>query len=497
MERSDRRPHGAEAPLVEALWEYTRRRRAGFHVPGHKAGAAYANGDAPDWLSAVGVVDATELPGLDDLHAPMGAIEAAQTLAAACFGADRTFFLVGGSTAGNLAAIQAAVAPGELVVMQRDVHKSAIHALMLRGAGAVFVAPRTDAATGLPGAVEAAAIARALDEHPEARAVFVTRPNYYGIAGELREIADVAHARNVPLIVDEAHGAHFGRHPRFPASALACGADVVVQSTHKMLPALTMGAMLHVRGNRLPADRIGAFLHMLQSSSPSYPILASLDWARRELQARGSELFDPALQAIDRWRAEGREGAFARFETSVAEDPLKLLLRDREGTLSGYELLAQLAERGVYTEMANERYALLACSAATSYEELERLRAALYEIALRFPAKKKENPQNFANSIALGTNSVSKPVFFSAYGANANAESEVTAVPLERAEGEISAEMIVPYPPGIPALYPGERVEGETVAALLQLRAYGAAVQGAKDRELRTVLVRRRNPSSG
>ena len=482
------------APIVEALQAYAARRKASFHVPGHKAGAAFA---AEPWaaagLGAVGMFDATELPGLDDLHAPSGAIEEAQQLAAECFGADRTYFLVGGSTAGNLAAIQAAVRPGELLVMQRDAHKSAIHALMLRGAGASFVAPEAAGNSGLARGPSAETVARALDEHPEAKAVFVTSPNYYGYAADIAKIADAAHARGKPLIVDEAHGAHFGMHPAFPESALRQGADVVIQSTHKMLSALTMGAMLHVKGDRLPAERIEALLRMLQSSSPSYPILASLDWARRELHVRGCAAFEGALQAISGLH-EALRPQDRRFASLRTDDPMKPLLYDRTESLSGYTLSDRLAELGIYTEMATDRYVVLACSAATQECDMSALLAALDEIDLRNPAEKKENATFFSNKYTWGPISSSVPVFFDAEGANSSSEAvDAVEILLEEAIGRTSAEMIVPYPPGIPLLYPGETITPEAAETLLRLREQGAAVQGAKDRSLRTLRVRR-NP---
>jgi len=487
----------SDAPIVSALAAYRRRRRASFHVPGHKAGAAYASDrEADAWLGAVGRYDATELPGLDDLHAPAGAIEDAQKLAAECFGALRTYFLVGGSTVGNLAAIHAAAGPGELLVMQRDAHKSAMHALMLRGAGAVFAFPAADATTGLYGGLAAEAVADALDKYPEAKAVFVTSPNYYGISADIERIARETHDRGKALIVDEAHGAHFGHHPRFPASALRQGADVVIQSTHKMLPALTMGAMLHLGSDRIPRERIEAFLRMLQSSSPSYPILASLDWARRELHTRGAALFEGALQALDALPAQLRAVADGRFGVVSSADPMKPLLFDGCGEWTGYELSDRLTEYGIYTEMATDRYTVLACSAATTIEDMLRLSTALEEIASRYSAKKKEIQQNSSNMYALGALSLSSPVYLKAEDAiAASGPDEPRVIPWEEAAGETCAEMVIPYPPGIPIALPGEPLTTETVEAVVRLREQGAAVQGVVDRSLRTVRVWDRNPS--
>lgn len=482
-----------KAPIADALEEYRRKRRASFHVPGHKGGTAYAHlgNGAAGALSSIGTYDVTELPGLDDLHSPQGAIAEAQMLAARSCGADRTYFLVGGSTVGNLAAIFAAVRPGELLLMQRDSHKSALHALMLREAGAVFVASGIQPDTQLPSPIRAEGVAAALDKYPEAKAVFITSPNYYGMAADVRSIAEAAHARGKPLIVDEAHGAHFGKHPRFPGSALAAGADAVVQSTHKMLSALTMGAMLHLKGDRIDPDRVEAYLRMLQSSSPSYPVMLSLDLARAEADKLGTALFEPALAAIDRWREELGRSAGGRFTSPPADDPFKLLLCDHFGRLSGFELLEALAERGIYAEMAEARHVVLAASSATRWTDLEALLEALEQISRSFPTEKKENGQNSSNIIEIGAPAVSEPVYFTQEDAISANSGNTAIVPLEESEGEISAEMIIPYPPGVPLLVPGERIARSALDTLLRLRESGAAVQGAKDASLRKIAVRR------
>ncbi|MCI3923293.1 aminotransferase class I/II-fold pyridoxal phosphate-dependent enzyme [Paenibacillus sp. TRM 82003] len=477
------------APLFEALEMYRLKRKASFHVPGHKAGAAYVSDPTAAAWAAIGEIDATELNGLDDLHAPSGAILEAQSLAAACFGAERTYFLVGGSTVGNLSALHAVAGAGDVVVMQRNAHKSAIHALMLSGASAVFALPERNMESGLAGGIGAEAVREALTRNPEAKAVFVTNPSYYGVASNLAPLASAAHAFGVPLIVDEAHGAHFGFHPRFPSSALSLGADVVIQSTHKMLSAMTMGAMLHVQGERVDRERLEAYLRMLQSSSPSYPILASLDWSRRALHVQGARLFEPSLAAIDGFAMRLSTGDIAggRFGLQPTDDPMKLLLFDVEGGLSGLALQEALTEEGVYIEMADERYAVCACSAATTGSDLSELERALSEIASRKPAEKKEIRHFFTNTNLLRSPVLSEPIRFRLGDDRAASGREVG---LEDAAGEICDELVIPYPPGIPLLYPGERIGEETVATLLRLRAEGASIQGAADRQLLRIRVR-------
>lgn len=334
-----------KAPIVDALHAYADRRPTSFHVPGHKRGSAYIGTPVASWLGAVGLYDATELPGLDDLHAPNGPIREAQQLSAECFGAERTYFLVGGSTVGNLAMILAVCKPGDIVLMQRNAHKSAIHALMLAQAGAVFLGPEQDEPTGLYTAPAAEQIDEQLRRFPDAKAVFITNPNYYGMSIDLEPIAEAAHRHGKPLLVDEAHGAHFGLHPLVPKSALQCGADAVVQSTHKMLPAMTMGSMLHLQGGRIDRDAVEKRLRMLQSSSPSYPILASLDWARSVVDGAGADrLYRESIEAaeavrgyLSRTELGSRFGSVERTESSayLQLDPFKFTLYDKERRLSG------------------------------------------------------------------------------------------------------------------------------------------------------------------
>jgi arginine/lysine/ornithine decarboxylase len=213
-----------DMPLLDALLQHRRNRYTGFHVPGHRSGKGLL-AEASIFREIMSI-DLTELTGLDDLHQPEGAIRDAQLLAADCFGAEHTFFLVNGSTVGNLAAILSVCGAGETLIVQRNVHKSVIHGLMLAKAKAVFVAPQTDPESGLSGGVAASDIERALRVYPEAKGILITNPNYYGMGIDMRELTQLVHRYDKPLLVDEAHGAHYGFHENLPDSALACGADL-------------------------------------------------------------------------------------------------------------------------------------------------------------------------------------------------------------------------------------------------------------------------------
>ncbi|MDP4099156.1 aminotransferase class I/II-fold pyridoxal phosphate-dependent enzyme [Paenibacillus sp. P96] len=492
------------APLMEALIQYREQRKKSFHVPGHKNGHLYAQTDIAGLLANVMSIDATEISGLDDLHHPEGVIRQAQELAADCFGAEESFFLVGGSTSGNLALIlSVCTEPGDILLVQRNVHKSVLHGLMLAAADAVFLEPYVDETSGLSTLPSAETVAAAIAAYPQAKGLLVTSPNYYGMGTDLVPLAELCHHAGIPLLVDEAHGAHFGQHPDLPPSALSCGADGVVQSTHKMLSAMTMGAMLHIQGKLLHREVVRQRLAMIQSSSPSYPIMASLDLARRHLHMNGPSAFTEGLAAVQAFK-EGIS-RISRFqllqpdagrinEGYIIQDPFKIVIYDRYGRLSGYELQRQLEQQGCVPEMSDERYVILLFTLATTQADAIHLVQALVHIH-----KQEMNPlipssfpevHSFGKEISTWNNApvlaVSKPVSFRLKPASAEI---IKTIPIEACAGYMAAEMVIPYPPGIPLLYPGEKI-GEEVALRLQLlRDQGAKCQGAADEKLNTIRV--------
>lgn len=478
------------APLFEALAERRRRKEASFHVPGHKFGASL-QGEEIAFFGSVMEIDYTEIEGLDDLHHPEGPIREAQRLAAECFGAEETFFLVGGSTAGNLALIGAVCDSDELILVQRNAHKSVIHALMLARARAVMLEPEVDKETGIAGGVALSTLQMALERYPEAKGVFLTNPNYFGMGWDLEPYARLTHSYGMPLLVDEAHGAHFGLHPGVPASALSRGADGVVQSTHKMLTAMTMGAMLHVQGHRVPRERLRERLAMLQSSSPSYPIMASLDIARRYAATRGKREIGAGLELLQGFRETlaGLPAAGVRLVEAAPSptanacsfcDPFKLVVEDAAGGRTGFQLLEDLAGGGIVGEMADDRYAVLAASPATGREDLERLAGAI--AAMAGPARggwRTAGGTPAAAAAGAGTGDtcvdpVSEPVAMGATGAGGG-----EPMALEAAVGLRAAQPVVPYPPGIPLLIPGELITAAAAERILRLYRAGAKFQGA------------------
>ncbi|UQZ34209.1 amino acid decarboxylase [Paenibacillus sp. PK3_47] len=539
------------APLYEMLEQYRATNHISYHVPGHKNGQAYSGSRGAGYLGEVMKHDVTEITGTDDLHHPEGIIQEAQELAADCFGAEESFFLVGGSTAGNLALLLTVCPePGMTLILQRNVHKSVIHGLMLAGARAVFLEPLIDDASGLAVAPAAESVRAALAAYPEAAAVLVTMPNYYGMGSDLAPLAEACHDSGVPLLVDEAHGAHYGLHPALPAGALACGADGVVQSTHKMLAAMTMGAMLHVQGPRLDRTLLRQRLAMVQSSSPSYPVMASLDLARRLVHSQPAGAFTAGLAAVDKLRrglaeqprygllqpavplqrsggaaAAAGEGTPPQGTAAYCtQDPFKAVIYDAAGVLTGFELQCKLEEKGIVPEMSDHRHVVLAFSLGSKAEETERLLAALAEIEAEAPARLPvsdksgdkghglpesysaadftgtvpepalfDTPENGQTSTANNStwnnfsgHSVSAPVSFSLKPVDPR---ETEPIPLEYSVGRVAAEMVIPYPPGIPLLYPGEIITEAVQRRLSSLSKGGAKFQACSDPALQHVTV--------
>ncbi|MBR5422045.1 MAG: aminotransferase class I/II-fold pyridoxal phosphate-dependent enzyme [Lachnospiraceae bacterium] len=341
--------------LREALEAYAARGLRSFHTPGHKG--------------KFDPIDLTELPGLDDLHAPTGILKEAQERAAALYGADRAWYLVNGSTVGVLTALSAALPAGGKLLMQRESHRCAYNTAMLRGFEKYYLETEREAGCGAGLGVTLAEVRRGLSEYPDIQAVFLTSPNYEGFSAELKEIAELVHSRELPLIVDAAHGAHFGFDSLHPASALQCGADLAVVSLHKTLPSPTQTALLLQKGDRIEAAAVQEWLSVYQSTSPSYLLMAAMDDCIEYV----SKLTEEDWEAYRRWRLAFRKelealpglrilDAFSEGEGPKPE-PGKILLCPTDGR-SGEELAEELRRRGMEPELVLPAYVLLITTVA-------------------------------------------------------------------------------------------------------------------------------------
>ncbi|MFZ5814159.1 MAG: aminotransferase class I/II-fold pyridoxal phosphate-dependent enzyme [Bacillota bacterium] len=459
------------APLFEALLSYTRKVRAPLHIPGHKMG----RGAPPLWRSFLGEqalsIDLTEAPGLDDLHAPEGVIAEAQALAAAAFGAERSYFLVGGTTAGLHALILSACRPGDAIAVPRHAHRSILGALVLAGARPHWVRVSFSPELGVATHLDQRSLQQALDG---ASAAVLVHPTYYGIASRLRTEIELIHRHGLPVLVDEAHGSHFSFHPDLPPSSLSLGADGVVQSLHKTGGSLTQSSICHLgRQSRLTESRLREMLRLVQSTSPSYLLMASLDLARRELAVNGQAMWDRALEQAR--TARRRLEAIRGIRLYPTDDPTKLLIDLSGRGITGFQAAEVLwQDFGVAVEASGLTYVLAVLSPGDSPETVEALVSGLDGLPTGDgrPLLPPEPPW--------------PEVVVSPREAYLGAKA---TVPLERAVGRIAAELVAPYPPGIPVVAPGERLTREVVAYLAHAVEAGYHLQGPADPYLQSIQV--------
>lgn len=459
------------APLFEALLSYTERVRAPLHIPGHKMGRAAP----PAWRSFVGEqalsIDLTEAPGLDDLHAPEGVIAEAQALAAQAFDADRSFFLVGGTTAGLHALILTACRPGDAIAVPRHAHRAILGALVLAGARPHWVRVAFDPELGVATHLDPTSLDAAL---PGASAAVLVHPTYYGVASRLAGEIDRIHRDGIPVLVDEAHGSHFHFHPALPPTALSLGADGVVQSVHKTGGSLTQSSLCHLgRESRLRESRLREMLRLVQSTSPSYLLMASLDLARRQLALNGTTMWEQALQLAG--QARQRLASLGSIRVHPADDPTKLLIDVRGRGITGFQAAKVLWEQsGVAVEASGLTYVLAVFSPGDSPQTVDTLVGAVQQLPFGdgTPALPPEPPWP---KVVLSP----REAFL---GAKAS-------VPLQQAVGRIAAELVAPYPPGIPVVAPGERLTKEVVDYLGQAVVAGYHLQGPADLQLRSIQV--------
>ncbi|KUK41188.1 MAG: Arginine decarboxylase [Clostridia bacterium 62_21] len=418
--------------------------------------------------------DLTELPGLDDLHRPHGPIAAAQRLAAELFGAAATFFLVNGSTVGLQALLLGLLQPGDRVLLPRHVHRAVVGGLVLAGAEPVFVEDEPVPGFDVPAGPPVARVARELAA-AKPKAVLVLHPNYYGITGEIGPLAALVHAAGGVLWADEAHGAHLPFHGSFPPPALKEGADASVQSLHKLGGALTQAALLHLRGTGETYRRVASALRLLQTSSPSYLLLFSLDLVRRELALRGRDMFARAAARAHEARAALRRIPgidvleLEHLPPGRGLDPLKVVVNWRETGLSGYAAAARLRRLGVQVEMADAANTVAVVGPGTPAAAVRRFVRSVREVARRAPGKR-------LTALLPGLPRVPR--------AMAPRDAWLAGretVPLERAAGRVAAETVAVTPPGTPVLVPGEQITHEVVAYLLEARSRGWPVAGLNE----------------
>ncbi|NEU77999.1 aminotransferase class I/II-fold pyridoxal phosphate-dependent enzyme [Nostoc sp. UIC 10630] len=488
-----------QTPLLDALKANAARPHTPFYTPGHKQGEGIYQPLADLLGKAVFRADLTELADLDNLFAPQGVIQEAQQLAAEAYGASQTWFLVNGSTCGVEAAILATCGTGDKIILPRNVHSSAIAGLILSGAIPIFLNPEYDPVLDIAHSITPNAVESALQQHPDAKAVLTVYPTYYGVCGDLSAIANITHQYNIPLLVDEAHGAHFAFHPELPTSALAAGADLTVQSIHKVLGAMTQASMLHVQGDRIDCDRISKALQLVQSTSPSYLLLASLDAARQQMALHGKMLMSRTLQLANEARTKisqipglsvlqilspSYQGGLGGSPGFVALDETRLTVTVSGLGLSGFEADEILDEKfAVTAEFASLQHITFIISLGNTPADIKQLVQGFTTLAKEYRRTNlnvtNPNLQNLLTTQGHALHFSPREAFF--------AVSET--LPLAQTSDRICAEIICPYPPGIPVLMPGEIITKPVLDYLQQVQAMGGFISGCNDSSLKTLKV--------
>ena len=496
-----------DIPLLNALKKSAQKPHAAFYAPGHKQGQR-CDRNIIDLLGQdVFLADLPELPELDNLFAPEGVIKEAQTLASQTFGGDKTWFLVNGSTCGIIAAILATCGEGDQIILPRNIHQSAIAGLVLSGAIPIFIQPEYDRNEGLAYNVTPQAVQQALKEHPDTKAVMMLHPTYQGVCSDLRAIADITHQYNIPLLVDEAHGAHFAFHPDLPPSAMSVGADLTVQSTHKVLSAMTQASMLHIQGTRVCGQKITKALQLVQSTSPSYLLLASLDAARHQMAIEGKELMTQTIALA----TEAKNRLTKIPNLSILQpntqpgchhfDPTRLTINISKLGMTGFEADEILHEQlKVTCELPLLQHLTLIISLGNTPQDIQQLIKACKALSSspHLPVPSSPSPP-ISQSPHLPVSSSPSPLISQSPHLPVPSSpsllvsprqayfASTKTVPITQASDRLCGELICPYPPGIPLLMPGEVITTEAVEYLQQVLTAGGTITGCNDPTLQTI----------
>lgn len=477
-------------PLFTALKQHAASNPVQFHIPGHKKGLG-ADQEFYDFLGDNALsIDLINIAPLDDLHQPSGVIEEAQKLAADAFGADYTYFSVQGTSGAIMTMILSICSPGDKIIIPRNIHKSIMSAIIFAGAKPVFVSPTQDVNLGIDHGITTSSVRRALQRHPDAKAVLVINPTYFGVSANLKEIVDLAHSFHVPVLVDEAHGVHIHFHEDLPMSAMQAGADMAATSVHKLGGSMTQSSVLNlnIKNGYVNPQRVQTIISMLTTTSTSYLLLASLDTARRNLALHGRELANQAIELAQYARSEINtiDGLYCfgseilGSEATYAYDPTKVTIHVRHLAITGYETENWLRDHyNIEVELSDMYNILCIITPGDSKETVDTLLTALRELsAINYL-------ENNANELIVKVpeipqlSLIPRDAFY--------ADTEV--IPFKQSAGRIIAEFIYVYPPGIPILLPGEVISQDNIDYIIDHVEVGLPVKGPEDRYINQVKV--------
>ena len=467
------------APIYEALERFEKMRVVPFDVPGHKRGRGN-----PELTALLGEtcmrMDVNSMKPLDNLCHPVSVIADAERLAAEAFGAAHAFLMVGGTTSAVQSMVLSAAGRGEKIILPRNVHRSVMGALVLCGAVPVYVNPASDRELGIPLGMRVEDVRRAIEENPDAKAVFVNNPTYYGICSDLRSIVKLAHEHGMLCLVDEAHGTHFYFGDRLPVSAMAAGADMAAVSMHKSGGSLTQSSILLI-GGALSPGYVRQIINLTQTTSASYLLLSSLDISRRNLALRGREAFAKVAELAEYAREEiNRIGGYYAFgdelvnrDSVYAFDPTKLSVHTLDIGLAGIEVYDILRdEYDIQIEFGDLGNMLAYLSIGDRKQEVERLVSALADIKRRYQKDK----TGMLSQEYIPPRVVMTP--------QESFYAPKEQLPIQETEGRICSEFVMCYPPGIPILAPGEEITDEIIEYILYAKEKGCSMTGPEDEKI-------------
>ncbi|OMF22728.1 arginine decarboxylase [Paenibacillus sp. FSL H8-0548] len=477
-----------KTPLFTALRRHAEQDPVQFHIPGHKKGL----GSDPEFRAFIGdnalSIDLINIAPLDDLHQPTGVIEEAQQLAADAFGADYTYFSVQGTSGAIITMIMTVCAPGDKIIVPRNVHKSIMAAIIFAGARPVFISPARDNNLGIDHGITTRSVRKALERHPDSKAVLVINPTYFGICANLKEIVDLVHSYDIPVLVDEAHGVLIHFHEKLPMSAMQAGADMAATSVHKLGGSMTQSSVLNVRKGRVNPHRIQTVISMLTTTSTSYILLGSLDTSRRNLALNGHAIAEQAIALAQHARQQINEipGLYCFGEEILGDeatydyDPTKVSIHVRHLGITGYETENWLRDHfNVEIEMSDMYNILCLVTPGDTSDSVSKLIISLRGLSERFHegAEARELVVKIPDIPQLSL--TPRDAFY----------GETEVVPFKESAGRIIAEFIYVYPPGIPILLPGEVITQKNINYIVDHVQVGLPVKGPEDRSIEFVKV--------
>jgi arginine decarboxylase len=469
-------------PLFDAMVNLAESRKVSFHTPGHKSGKGIATRFRKFVGPRVFSIDLTTLDEVDSLQNPTGVIKEAQELAAKAAGADRSYFLVNGTTVGNHAMVASSTGPGDKVLIARNCHRSVLTGLIMSGAQPIFFQPAFDRDLKLTLNVPFETAKAAIDANPGARALLITSPNYYGLCADIERIIPYAREKDLLVFVDEAHGPHLKFNPKLPKCALEAGADMCVQSTHKIVGGMTQASMLHAKADRINIDDVTNTLKLLQTTSPSYILMASLDLARMQMATEGKKLLNRTIKLAEDARTEINKipgitcfGKDRAKQAGMADmDVTKMTITVSDLGLSGYTVSHILNTRfDIQVEMADPFHVLVIVSIGDRQDDLNRLVEALKVISVEHGLQGALLPLDQVHPPMLNNRFAMTPrkAFYS--------DSELLDV--RDSAGRVSTEIVTVYPPGIPLLVPGEEISQDAIDYLKNMAGLGAIIDGLNE----------------